>query len=67
MEQLKAREAERKAKEAEDVQKAETQPTTAQPDKPQLIAIRFEVEGTKEELMALSEYLKINNLTYRRI
>lgn len=67
MEQLKAREAERKAKEAEEVQKAETQPTTAQPDKPQLIAIRFEVEGTKEELMALSDYLKTNNLTYRRI
>lgn len=71
MEQLKAREAERKAKEAEEVQKAapiaETQPTTAQPDKPQLIAIRFEVEGTAEQLTALSNYLKTNNLTYRRI
>lgn len=71
MEQLQTREAERKAKEAEEVQKAapiaETQPTTAQPDKPQSITIRFEVEGTKEELMVLSEYLKTNNLNYRRI
>ena len=46
----------------------EPQPTPpTQPDKPKTITIRFEVEGTREELMALSEYLKANNLIYRRI
>ena len=62
MEQLKAREAERKATEVKT-----SPPTQTTEDKPQLISIRFEVEGTREELMALSDYLKTNKLNYRRI
>lgn len=56
MEQLKARETERKA----------VEPPT-QEDKPPQFKISFEVEGTVVELGKLKEYLNTNNLSYRRI
>lgn len=65
MEQLKAREAERKATEVKTPPIPTVQQT--QEDKPKTITIRFEVEGTREQLLALSDYLKANNLIYRRI
>lgn len=73
MEQLKAREVERKATEVKTMLTAQATASTAQatpteaPQERNTVTIRFEVEGTKEEIMALSEYLKTNNLTYRRI
>ncbi len=67
MEQLKAREAERKATEVKTTPTAQAAPAAEAPQECSTVTIRFEVEGTREELMALSEYLKSNNLIYRRI
>ena len=67
MEQLKAREEERKATEVKTTPTVQAAPAAEAPQECSTVTIRFEVEGTKEELMALSEYLKTNSLTYRRI
>lgn len=46
---------------------AKDEPAAAVEETPQLLTISFQVTGTKEELMALSVYLKTNNLKYTQI
>lgn len=54
-----------KAKKEEPVQEETVE--EVKPEKPQLYTLRFEVAGTRDQLMQLSRFLKINNYSYTQL